>query len=66
MTDVQVTQEGIEAWVTGDPAVRVTQLGIEAWVVPIPPSVVASQIGIEAWVSVAAAPSGGPIISLIM
>lgn len=66
MTDVQVTQEGVEAWVSGTPDVRFTQIGVEAWILPIPPSAVMTQVGVEVWQSVALAPQGGPMISVIM
>lgn len=60
------TQIGVEAWASGLPNVVLTQIGVEAWAQITPANVIATQIGVEAWMSVAAAPTGGPIISLIM
>lgn len=60
------TQIGVEAWTYGAPNVVLTQIGVEAWAQITPANVIVTQVGVEAWMSVAAAPQGGPIISLIM
>lgn len=66
LTNLVDTQLGVEAWATGAPSVMLTQIGVEAWAQITPPNVILTQVGVEAWMSVAAAPQGGPIISLIM
>jgi hypothetical protein len=59
MTDIRVTQVGVEAWVAGAPALTVTQVGAEVWYV-VTPALIVTQVGVEVWQSVAVlAPAGG-------
>ena len=60
MTDLRVTQVGVETWVAPNPDLVVTQVGAEAWYA-ITPALIVTQVGAEVWQSVAVlAPAGGP------
>lgn len=67
VSNVLVSQEGIEVWETGVAAARVSQVGIETWEVGASAMRV-SQLGVEIWRSVADAPvvlSTGPVVMML-
>jgi hypothetical protein len=60
MTDLRLTQEAIEQWGVGTPAVQLTQVAVEEWASVATASIQAAvtQVALEQWASVAAASAG--------
>ncbi len=61
MTDVRLTQEAVEMWAQGVPAMQLTQIAVEEWttVSSITTQATVTQVGVEMWASVAVASAGG-------
>jgi len=52
MTDLRVSQVGVEVWLTSQPGTLVvSQVGVEVWLTSQPGTLVVSQVGVEVWTS---------------